>query len=227
MNGKPLLLGHRGCRGRSSAVLPVENSLAAFEYALTNGCDGFEFDVRHTRDGRNVLWHDPKWQGMEIAATDYADLTDRNGACPPALEEALQRFGSRAYLDIELKASRQRAQRDCRSECAPPQKLDLSSRRSIPKYLPSCTNWTLRCPWDSSATVTEQWLFGERCQFAFFLPQDAYVQPSLIDEVHARGQQIMTWTVNDARRMRELAEWGIDGIISDDPRLLYQTFHSG
>ena len=50
-----------------------------------------------------------------------------------------------------------------------------------------------------------------------FLPQDAYVQPSLIDEVHARGQQIMTWTVNDARRMRELAEWGIDGIISDDP----------
>ena len=36
----------------------------------------------------------------------------------------------------------------------------------------------------------------------------------------------MTWTVNDARRMRQLAEWGIDGIISDDPRLLYQTFQS-
>ena len=103
MSGKPLLLGHRGCRGRSSAVLPVENSLAAFEYALTNGCDGFEFDVRHTRDGRNVLWHDAKWHGMEIAATDYADLTDRNNACLPLLEEALQRFGSRAYLDIELK----------------------------------------------------------------------------------------------------------------------------
>ncbi|HZD32598.1 MAG TPA: glycerophosphodiester phosphodiesterase family protein, partial [Candidatus Angelobacter sp.] len=76
---RPLLLGHRGVRatrlGRLTADLPAENSLAAFEYALAQGSDGFEFDVRHTLDGRNVLWHDADYNGRPIAATDLSQLT--------------------------------------------------------------------------------------------------------------------------------------------------------
>ena len=63
-SSRPWLLGHRGLRLRGIERLisnaPYENSLDAFEYALSQGCDGFEFDVRYTRDCRNVLWHDPK-----------------------------------------------------------------------------------------------------------------------------------------------------------------------
>lgn len=226
MNGKPLLLGHRGCRGRSGAVLPVENSLAAFEHALTNGCDGFEFDVRHTRDGRNVLWHDAKWQGMEIAATDYANLTDRNGACPPALEEALQRCGSRAYLDIELKAS---GNEHSVIAAVNVHHLEVGFILSTfyPEILAKLHELDPSLPLGFICDRDRAMAVWREMPIRVLLPLDAYVQPSLIDEVHARGQQIMTWTVNDARRMRELAEWGIDGIISDDPRLLYQTFHSG
>jgi len=58
------------------------------------------------------------------------------------------------------------------------------------------------------------------------LPRQDFLSPELVDEAHARGLQIMTWTVNDPARMGQLAQWGIDGIISDDPKLLYQTFHS-
>ncbi len=38
--------------------------------------------------------------------------------------------------------------------------------------------------------------------------------------VHAAGKKIMVWTVNRAERMRVLAEWGVDAIISDDTELL-------
>ncbi len=59
---RPLLLGHRGARRAAP-----ENTLEAFDLALAHGCDGFEFDVRMTRDGRCVICHDPRLRGREIA----------------------------------------------------------------------------------------------------------------------------------------------------------------
>lgn len=53
MNSEPLILGHRG----GSAVAP-ENTLAAFSRAMLDGADGFEFDVRLSRDGIPVVIHD-------------------------------------------------------------------------------------------------------------------------------------------------------------------------
>jgi glycerophosphoryl diester phosphodiesterase len=47
---RPLLLGHRGARAVKS--IP-ENTLASFDRAVADGCDGFEFDVRLT--GKRVL----------------------------------------------------------------------------------------------------------------------------------------------------------------------------
>ena len=225
MTRKPLLLGHRGCRIWARPGLTVENSLAGFEYALEQGCNGFEFDVRHTRDGRNVLWHDPKWQGMEIAAKDFAELTDRNRARLPLLEEALQQFGRRAYLDIELKASGNEE-----SVVAAVKTHSLERGFILSSFYPEILAMLhdldpdlplgFICDRDKAMAVWRE------MPIRTFLPHESYVQPSLVEEAHGRGLQIMTWTVNDARRMRELAEWGIDGIISDDPRLLYQTFHS-
>ena len=45
---RPLLLGHRGARAEKSIS---ENTLASFDLALAQGCDGFEFDVRLAADG--------------------------------------------------------------------------------------------------------------------------------------------------------------------------------
>ena len=225
MTRKPLLLGHRGCRGRARPALPVENSLAAFEYALEKGCDGFEFDVRHTRDGRNVLWHDPKWQGVEIAATDFAKLTDRNGKRLPELQDALEQFGKRAYLDIELKVSGNEESVVAAVKARGLQHGFILSS-FYPEILARLQDLDPALPLGFICDRDRAMAVWREMPIRTFLPHDSYVQPSLVEEAHARGLQIMTWTVNDARRMRELAEWGVDGIISDDPRLLYQTFHS-
>src|ERR1700681_1548881 len=91
---RPLLLGHRGARALKS--IP-ENTLASFDQALADGCDGFEFDVRLSADGKPVVCHDPQTGGVEIARTSARQL-----AGLPQLQDVLARYEDNAFLDIEL-----------------------------------------------------------------------------------------------------------------------------
>jgi len=38
--------------------------------------------------------------------------------------------------------------------------------------------------------------------------------------------KVFAWTVNDAKSMVRLTNWGVDGIISDDTQLLAKTLRS-
>ena len=91
----PLLLGHRGARATRSVP---ENTLESFDLALAHGCDGFEFDVRLTADGRAVICHDSVIEGLEVADAEVTDLTYL-----PHLESVLDRYAQQAFLDIEIK----------------------------------------------------------------------------------------------------------------------------
>jgi glycerophosphoryl diester phosphodiesterase len=67
---QPKILGHRG------AVLPgiVENTWAAFEYALENGADGVETDLQTSSDGYVVLFHDHLLENRPISSYSYKNL---------------------------------------------------------------------------------------------------------------------------------------------------------
>ncbi|MEY4683149.1 MAG: Glycerophosphoryl diester phosphodiesterase, partial [Actinomycetota bacterium] len=41
-----------------------------------------------------------------------------------------------------------------------------------------------------------------------------------VDQVHARGQEMYVWTVNDPEVAKRLAGWGVDTLISDNPELI-------
>jgi glycerophosphoryl diester phosphodiesterase len=41
----------------------------------------------------------------------------------------------------------------------------------------------------------------------------------LVERMHAHGGQVYVWTVDDARRIERLAAMGVDGVITNDPRL--------
>ena len=55
------------------------------------------------------------------------------------------------------------------------------------------------------------------------IPHFDLADRELIELVHAAGKKIMVWTVNRAERMRELAAWGVDAIISDETELLVRS----
>ena len=45
------------------------------------------------------------------------------------------------------------------------------------------------------------------------------ITPRLVDAARSVGVELIAWTVDDAERMRELLDMGVDGICSNDPRL--------
>jgi len=219
---RPLLLGHRGCRGCGF----IENSLASFKYALSQGCDGCEFDVRQTRDGHSVVWHDPDYYGKQIDATNYEHLVDRRGNRLATFDEVLEQLGGSAYLDVELKTSgAEEAIVAALKDKPPKQRFVITS--FYPDILLSVHDLNAGLPLGFLCERREHIGAWRDLPVVAFLPRHDLIEPSLIKEVHDAGLQIMTWTVNSSRHMRRLAGWGIDGLISDDPRLLYRTFHNG
>ncbi|MCU1296376.1 MAG: glycerophosphoryl diester phosphodiesterase, partial [Acidobacteriaceae bacterium] len=57
----------------------------------------------------------------------------------------------------------------------------------------------------------------------YVIVQETLVSQRLVKEVHDANMKLLVWTVNDRRSMLRLAQWGVDGIISDDTELLVRT----
>ena len=229
-NSRPLLLGHRGVRPLPCLGLrwrkpgfPAENTLAAFDYALANGCDGFAFDVRYTRDRRSVLSHDSKLNRREVAVTEYAGLERRFGQNLACLEDVLLHFGETAYLDIEIKASgNEDTVVAALHEMAPRRGYVLSS--FLPDVLQRLHELDSTLPLGYICEHQDGVPRWKELPIAMFIPEYSLVTHDLIGEIQARGMKLLTWTVNDEQDLLRLADWGVDGLISDDPRLLARTF---
>ena len=67
---RPLVYAHRG-----GAALRPENTIASFDYGLSLGADGLEFDVRLSRDGIVVVHHDDTLERTTNARGPVSSLT--------------------------------------------------------------------------------------------------------------------------------------------------------
>jgi glycerophosphoryl diester phosphodiesterase len=98
---RALRLAHRGDWRRAT-----ENTIPAFVAALdVPGCDGLEFDVRTSRDGVAVCYHDDTLTRVHGVDRPVADLTadELEALGVPTLEAVLATVPRRAFLDVELK----------------------------------------------------------------------------------------------------------------------------
>jgi len=210
---RPLLLGHRGARGLKS--IP-ENTLAAFDRALADGCDGFEFDLRLTADGQAVVHHDPQAGALEIARATAEQLPTL--LC---LHDVLARYQT-AFLDIELKVGGLEKVVIEEVRKCPPRRFVVSS--FLPEVLETLHDANASIPLGLISETRAQLLASDRLPVKYLIPQRRLVDQDLIKEVQAAGKKVMVWTVNAAAEMKKLAAYGVDGIISDNPGLLCRTF---
>ena len=215
MPGSLWLLGHRGSRATKS--IP-ENTFRSFDLALQHGCDGFEFDVRRTGDGRAVICHDPKISSITVANANANQLRHL-----PLLEDVLQRYSGRAWLDIELKVSGLEADLlRILSQHIPTKGYAVSSFQAEVILEIKRHNTKIK-----AGIIFDQPLELKNCldlPVDYVVPHHSLVTQELVHEVRNANKRILTWTVNDRDSMLRLAAWGVDGIISDDTKLLAQTF---
>jgi glycerophosphoryl diester phosphodiesterase len=210
---KPLLLGHRGARAYRH--IP-ENTLASFELCLQHGCDGFEFDVRLSGDGQAVICHDAGIGGVSIAETTAEELA------VPTLEQVLRQFASRAFLDIELKVAGLESLTLAALRDASPQKGYVVSS-FLPEVLTAIHNLDGEISLGFLCETRRQLRGWRQMPAEWVIPQYELVDGALVELVHAASKKIMVWTVNRTERMRELAAWGADAIISDETESLVHS----
>ncbi|HMF90098.1 MAG TPA: glycerophosphodiester phosphodiesterase [Candidatus Angelobacter sp.] len=214
-----LLLGHRGARDYAP-----ENTFSAFDLALEHGAHGFEFDVRRTRDDRSIVCHDARFHRLVIRRQTLKQL---RAACvspkeqPPTLEKVLERYRGSAFLNIEVKV------RGAEELVARAVKRARPQRYFISSFLPSVVRRLHRL--DHSlvlgALAQTRWQLRRWrvLPVTYVVPHYRLLSRRLVEKLHAANKTVITWTVNDRRKILRAAEWDVDGIISDDTKLLVEV----
>jgi glycerophosphoryl diester phosphodiesterase len=214
---RPLLLGHRGARALKS--IP-ENTLASFDQALADGCDGFEFDVRLTADRTPVVCHDPQSGGIEIARSSAGQLT-----ALPQLQDVLARYQDRAFLDIELKVSGLEAIAVALLQNYPPRRGFVVSS-FLPEVLRAVHVLDASIPLGLICETKAELGSWSELPIDYVIPHYKLVDSALMSEIGEADKKILVWTVNIPADMQRFAELGVDGIISDNTSLLCHTLRA-
>lgn len=235
---RPLAIAHRGGAG-----LAPENTLAAFGMSAALGFRYLETDVRLTRDGELVCFHDSTLDRVteahgRVQDRPLADLrhTLVEGREPiPTLAEALD-----ALPDCNFTV-------DMKDEAAIAPLASLLRNRSYAERVCVAGAWDGWLARLSRVTPGVQTALGWRSLTALICSSHAGTRPSrrfatapfahvpvrlgsvpifverLARHAHRIGVRVNVWTVDDPHLMHELLDMGVDGVITDRPDVLREV----
>jgi len=228
----PLAFAHRGGAGDAP-----ENTLPAFQAAIDMGYRYLETDVHCTRDGVLVAFHDSRLDRVtdregEIAELDWSEVGAArvDGREPiPLLEDLLGSFPE-ARLNIDPKhdnAVEALAEVIRRTEATQRVCVGAFSDRRLARIrslLPGvCTALGPRgvARLKVSAAGLPAGRFSSPCaQVPVRIGPLTIVNERFVRAAHLRGIQVHVWTIDDRQEMYRLLDLGVDGIMTDRPRVL-------
>jgi glycerophosphoryl diester phosphodiesterase len=203
------------------------------------GCDWIETDLRLTSDGFPVLLHDatldrttngkgkvgsvPLSHVLRLDAGSWFSREFR-GERIPTMEEALEWGRNRCGLNLEIKEEdrvedliRRLASR-FRGHAALDGVLFSSFRSSDLKRLRAALPHA-RLGWLVSRSTRGLTGLNRSLRLAALHPKEPLVSRRLVKRCRRLGLATHVWVVNRARRIREMETLGVDGVMTDDPRL--------
>lgn len=219
---------------RSGALMAPENTLLALDRSIESGANYVEIDVQLTRDSVVVVVHDADLMrvagdGAIVRSTDYADLRDivqgNDGSSADlrriaTLGEFLDRARGRIGLMIELKYYGPQPQlvyevvnviRTHRmQDDVVIVSLELDPLRDVRRIAPE-----IRTGYVASVAVGDL----SRLQVDMLLVTRRMATNRLVRSARREEMEVHVWTLNAASDMLEAVQRGVDGIITDDPRL--------
>jgi glycerophosphoryl diester phosphodiesterase len=234
----PPVIGHRG-----AAASAPENTLAGFRIAKEMGCAWVEFDVRLTADGAPVICHDARLdrttdgrglvRRMPLATLRELDAGAWFGARfagerMPTLDEALRfcrDLGLGANVEIKAEGGQGPATATAVAACferfagslpailvssfLPDAVAEMAARAP---EIPRGMLWR-RVPRDWHQTV-------ERLACTTVNADQLYLTEAVARAVRSAGFPLLSYTVNDPARARQLYAWGVTSVFSDAPDIM-------
>ena len=232
------IIGHRGARGEAP-----ENTLAGFQYIHDLGIRAVEFDVRQLKDAELVIMHDDNFlrttgidknlyecSSTELEAYNQAYIwMDWDKQITPTLSDALHIMQDFNHLEVEVKAVETMADAE-KLVLALEQQLqgfektavitsfDLKIHHAL-KQMNSKFQRGLLVEDDIQLKAIDQALELECGQIGWM---NQLATPELIRATQQEKLKISVWTVNSIERAQQLRDLGIDGLITDFPKLMLQ-----
>ena len=233
-----LIIAHRGASGYAP-----ENTLAAMDVAIRQGCDAIECDVQMTRDGYPVVCHD--WTVDRTTngtgAVEHLTLEEIRkfdagswfskafaGEKIPTLEEVMTYVPDTMLLNIEIK-NKFVVSRDIEKKVVDLLiKYNRIDRTIVSSFNHLCLhrikslNRKIKIAVLLKVRLFEPWEYLEQSGLYVhsFHPRSDCVTPAMVRELQARGVKVYCWTINELERAKHLEKMGVDGIITDFPAML-------
>lgn len=235
------LIGHRGARGEAP-----ENTLSGFRHLKALGVLAVELDIQVSKDNELVVIHDPFLERStlshgrveektvaELAAVDachkaFPDWPKTEGV--PTLYQVMEILKDFEHIQFEVKAqSEAHCQRVAEAYPLLWREFSFGDQAFTTSFNPRY----LELVRESAPDIPRGFLFeeafdGDPIAMALSLgcrsigPHQARCTPDLVSAAHEAGLLVSTWTVNTTARMSELADMGVDSIITDHPSLALQ-----
>lgn len=235
----PLAIAHRG-----GMALAPENTLAAFGRATSLGLTHLETDVRTTRDGHLVCFHDASLARVtghpgRIGDLDLAEVrrlrvdgTDQ----VPTLAEAMATFPeARFAVDLKDEASVAAMAGLLGARAGWAERVCAAGAWSswLERLREEVPGVRTALGWRSLTTLVACSRGGVRplgvrpgADFAHVplrLGRLPVHSARVIRRAHDLGIRVVVWTVDDPRTMHDLLDMGVDGIITDRPDVLREV----
>ncbi len=239
----PSVFAHRG----ASAHAP-ENTLAAFKLAHEQGADGIEFDVKLTKDGQVVAFHDPSLARTSNGTGRISEYTLEalkqldagswfnekfRGERIPTLAEIFETVGSQLFMNIELtnyatpfdslvEKVAELVKRYRQEEHVIYSSFFPHNLIRAAQLTPGLPRGQLALP-GPAGWWQRRW--GRFLSIQAEHPYSQDVSAQNVDRAHHLGRRVYVWTVNNPTEMLRLQALGVDGIFTDDPQLALSVYH--
>ena len=232
----------RACAHRGDNFCAPENTLPAFELAITKGAHQIEFDLRVTRDDQLVVIHDETvdrttngtgaiadlpfehvraldaggWKGPQFAGTQIPTFAEVLALVPPGLLVNCQLYLNPEYVPLVIEQIRQFGLLGQCFLAATGAQIEVA--RQVQPDIMICSLEGQRGP-DSDYPDQTIALGAQFIQLWGW----ADCLPAVVDRLHDHGVTVNYFGTSEAPMMRRLIEAGVDYVLTDHLDLMHEV----
>ena len=213
-------------RGDTSIFL--ENTIEAFQSAVSLGYQYLETYLRETSDGKIITFHDPNLKritgaNITISETKFSDIRMRrlpSREIIPTIDELLEEFPDSFFnMDLKVNQIEEKVLKKINSHNAL-ERVCLGSFNS--KTIKKINSLEPKILTSMGISQVIMYKFFQKKNLSKLIQIPTHwkgikvITKKFIDRLHNDGLKVHVWTVNKETEMQSLIDLGVDGIMTDN-----------